>query len=256
MNLFNLIKNTRNKPKKINIKNLPSRGFFYKDGFEIYITKCNKDYIKQYKKNIDTTNIPKILKRITRLIIDHTSYSEGYSYKNIISVDLLFIFLEIVKHTKGESIFLDHYDEETKKIVKIKLDEKTFDYYEPNEEFMNSYDIKEKCFKLNGYMISSPTTGAEEDLTQFLNSISSIPGSEKFNNYNYNFLYVLGNKTSIGIPELKNLIQIFSEDMTKEERINLQEAISNIMPIQKYKMLYNGKSIPVSSKLDLSVIFD
>ena len=50
---------------------------------------------------------------------------------------------------------------------------------------MNSYDIKEKCFKLNGYMISSPTTGAEEDLTQFLNSISSIPGSEKFNNYNY-----------------------------------------------------------------------
>jgi hypothetical protein len=66
----------------------------------------------------------------------------------------------------------------------------------------------------------------------------------------------LGNKTSIDIPELKNLIQIFSEDMTKEERINLQEAISNIMPIQKYKMLYNGKSIPVSSKLDLSVIFD
>ena len=39
MNLFNLIKNTRNKPKKINIKNLPSRGFFYKDDFEIYIKK-------------------------------------------------------------------------------------------------------------------------------------------------------------------------------------------------------------------------
>ena len=105
-------------------------------------------------------------------------------------------------------------------------------------------------------MITSPTTGVEEDLTQFLNSISSIPGSEKFNKYNYNFLYVLGNKTSVEISELKNLIQIFSEDITNEEKTNLQKAINNIMPIQKYKILYNGKSIPVSAKLDLAIIFD
>tara|TARA_Y100000389_G_scaffold30194_1_gene25591 strand:+ start:2197 stop:2967 length:771 start_codon:yes stop_codon:yes gene_type:complete len=256
MNLFNLIKGIRNKPKKINTSKLPSRGFFYKDDFEIYIKRCNKDYINQYKKNIDTTNISKILKRVTRLIIDHTSYSEGYSYKNIISVDLLFIFLEIVKHTNNKEVFLDHYDEEIKGSVKIKLDEKTFDYYTPSEKIMSNYNNKEKCFELNGYMVSSPTTGAEEDLTQFLNSIASIPGAEKFNKYNYNFLYVLGDKTYLEIEEVKNLIQIFTEDITKEEKSNLQKSIDSIMPIQKYRILYNGKSVPVSAKLDLAVIFD
>tara|TARA_X000000368_G_C22879814_1_gene644761 strand:+ start:77 stop:847 length:771 start_codon:yes stop_codon:yes gene_type:complete len=256
MNIFGIINKFKNKPKKINVKELPSRGFFYKDDFDIYITKCSKDYINQYKKNIDTTNISKILKRVTRVIIDHTSYSKGYSYKNIISIDLLFIFLEIVKHTNDKDIFLNHYDDIKKENIKIKLNEETFDYYQPNEKIMSHYNNKEKCFELNGYMVSSPTTGVEEDLTQFLNSISSIPGSEKFNGYNYNFLYVLGNKTSIEISELTNLIQIFSEDITKEEKNNLQKAIDKIMPIQKYKILYNGDSIPISAKLDLSVIFD
>lgn len=252
MNIFNFI----NKKREIITENLPSRGFFYKDDFKIYIKKCNKDYINQYKKNIDTSNISKILKRVTRLIIDHTSYSEGYSYKNIISIDLLFIFLEIVKHTKSKDIFLDHYDEETKKMVKIKLDEKTFDYYQPDNKMMEKYNYIEKCFDLNGYKISSPTTGAEEDLTQFLNSISTIPGSEKYNTYNYNFLYVLGNRESISIPELENLIQIFTMDITKEEKKKLQKSIDNITPIQRYKMIYNGKSINMSTKLDLSIIFD
>ena len=67
---------------------------------------------------------------------------------------------------------------------------------------------------------------------------------------------MLGDKTYLEIEEVKNLIQIFTEDITNQEKSNLQKSIDSIMPIQKYRILYNGKSVPVSAKLDLAVIFD
>lgn len=251
--MFNLLKR-RKKLKKIDTSKLPSRGLFYNDDFEIWIEKCDKDYIKEYKSQLDTTNLSKILKRITRVIVDHTSYSKGYSYRNIISIDLFFIFLEIVKYTNNKSIIIKHYDKDKGLEVGIELNEKTFDYFK-TDKIIKSYNDKEKCFELNGYMLSPPTIGVEEDLTNFLNAISSIPGSEKYNDYNYNFLYVLGGETSMDIKKLKNLVQIFNNDITKEESEKLQDAVDKILPLLKYQLIYNNESVPISYKLDLSTIF-
>lgn len=254
MNLLNIFK--RKEKKKINIKSLPSRGFFYADDFEIYITKCSKDYIKEYKTGLNLTNISKLLKRITRLVIDHTTYSKGYSYKNITSIDLFYVFLEIAKFTSGKKIIIKHYDKENDTNVNIELNEDTFNYFQPSEKVMETYNEEEKCFDINGYMISSPTTGAEENLTELLNAVTPIPGSEIYNDYNYDFLYVLGGRTTLSIKEIKNLIQIFNNDITKEEKDRLKEAVSQLSPIQKYEVIYNNELLSVSSNINLRKIFN
>lgn len=253
MDLLNFFK--INKRKKINIKNLPSQGLFYADDFEIYITKLDKDYINEYKTKLDVTSLQKLLKRITRVIIDHTSFNNEYTYRNIVSIDLFFIFLEIVKYTTNKPIIINHYDDENDIDVRLEFNEENFNYFKPTEEMSKSYNYGKKCFELNGYMISPPTTGVEEDLTELLNSISSLPGSEIYNDYNYNFIYVLGNKTSINVKEIKNLIQIFNNDITKEEEEKLKDAVSKITSIQKYEIKYNNIKLSLSS-IDLFKIFD
>lgn len=258
MNILNLLKGIRinNKSKKIDTSKLPSLGLFYPDDFEISITKCDKDYIEEYKSILDDTNITRILKSITRLVIDHTKYSEGYSYRNICSIDLFFIFLEIVKYTNNKEILIKHHDEEKDVYIDIEFSSENFYYFKPSKKIMNRYDKDKKIFDLNGYMVSIPTIGAEEDLTDFLNSIKSESVADKYSKYNYNFLYVLGGKTRLEIDEMENLIEIFNNDIVEEEKINLEKSIDDILPMQKYQLNYNGNPISIAAKLDLSTIFD
>lgn len=246
----------KNTKKKLDKLKLPSQSLFYDDGFEVYVEKCKPEYIKEYKTNFDLSDIAPILKRMTRVIIDHTTYSEGYSYRDIISIDLVFIFLEIVNHTKGSPIILHHYDDVSDVIVPIEIGTHTFEYHKYSDGIMKRYNKVDKCFNLNGYMISLPSTGIEEDLTGFLSSISAIPGSEKFNGYDYNFLYVMGTETELSVKKMVDIINIFNIDITNEEKKNLKNAVNKVKSIQKYTIRHNGESIPLSSKLDLLNIFD
>ena len=68
MNLYDYIKNIFIKKKKINIKLLPSQGFFYEDDFDIYIKKVSKKDIDIYKDGFVSTDLGIILTKVKNLV--------------------------------------------------------------------------------------------------------------------------------------------------------------------------------------------
>lgn len=236
--------------KKLNLKHLPSMGLFYPDNFEIYIKKCNKKYIEEYKIQLETDSLNELVKTITRVIIDNSSFNKKYCYRDIMSIDLFFIFLEICKFTTGKELKLDLKNGET-----IDMNQDTFDYFN-DEKVLDQYNSELKCFEINGYKLTPPTTGVEEDLTDLLYSISNTKGSEDYEYYSYDFLYVLKDKSSLTVEEILNLIQIFNYDIDKKESEKLKQAIEQIKPIKKYNLKYKNELIPISSNINLFEIFD
>jgi hypothetical protein len=96
----------------------------------------------------------------------------------------------------------------------------------------------------------------EEDLTDLLSSISNTKGSEDYEYYSYDFLYVLKDKSSLTVEEIINLIQIFNYDIDKKESEKLKQAIDQIKSIKKYNLKYKNELVPISPNINLFEIFD
>ena len=120
---------------------------------------------------------------------------------------------------------------------------------------MNNYDNENKEFIINGYRYSLPSIGLENCLTKFLINKSNRPDSQKFNNYNYNFTFFLGDKNKLSFNEIDNLIQIFNFDMESEEQKKVLNVVKMFQPIQKYSLKKDGKVIDINSKIDLEKIW-
>jgi len=53
MEILSIVNNILGQQKKLDLKSLPSQGFFYKDDFEIFIKKATMDDIIEYELNYD-----------------------------------------------------------------------------------------------------------------------------------------------------------------------------------------------------------
>ena len=144
MKLIDFIKNAFVKKKSIDIKNLPSQGLFYKDDFRISIKKVDPKEIEEYEKEYDMEDINMVLGRLKKIVENNIFLAKGYSFANIKSIDVIFIFLEIVKFTKNKKIMLEYFNDEIGMTDKINFDEKSFNYCQLEEEIMQGWDSKEK----------------------------------------------------------------------------------------------------------------
>ena len=86
-------------------------------------------------------------------------------------------------------------------------------------------------------------------------SKSNRPGSGKYNDYNYNFTFFLGDKRSLSFPEIDNLIQIFNYDMDAKEIKKVKSIVRMFKQIQNYSLKKDGKIININSKIDLEKIW-
>ena len=255
MKLIDFIKNAFVKKKGIEIKNLPSQGLFYKDDFRISIKKVDPKEIEEYEKEYDMEDISMVLGRLKKIVENNIFLSKGYSFAHIKSIDVIFIFLEIVKFTKNKTIRLEYFNDEIGMTDKIDFDEKSFNYCQLEEEIMQGWDSKEKCFNINGYKFTLPSIGIENALTNFLIYKSYDENASKYNEYRYSFTYFLGNKEFVTFDEIENLIQIFNFDMEEEEIEKTDAIVKMFAPIQKYSLRKNNKVIEMSSKIDLKKIW-
>jgi hypothetical protein len=84
------------KSRKVDLSILPSRGLFYPDDLTIKVTKAIEDDIAYYKANYisDSINIIRLIKIIVK---NNTILSKGYDFFDISSIDIMYIFFEIVK---------------------------------------------------------------------------------------------------------------------------------------------------------------
>ena len=255
MKLTNFIKGIFVKKKKIDVKILPSQGLFYRDDFKISIKKVDKKEIIEYETEYDREDLGLVLRRLKKIVENNTILPKEYTFKHIKSIDVIFIFLEIVKFTNNKPIQLEYFNDEIGAVDKINFDENNFNYCRLDEEIMKNWDSKERCFVINGYKFSLPSIGIENSLTNFLIKKSYDEDSNKYNEYNYNFTYFLGDKEFINFDEIENLIQIFNFDMEEDEFEKTEDLVRLFIPLQRYSLIKNNKVIEMSSKINLQEIW-
>lgn len=255
MSLLSIIKGILNINKKVDVKKLPSQGLFYKDDFEIHIKKAEIADIIEYEHKYDSEDLGIIINRLKKIVEKNVIVSNGYSYNDIKSIDIVFLFLEIVKFTNNKPIELSFFNDTIGKEESISFDYNTFNYFELDEKIMDKYDHINKEFNFDGYKYSVPCIGTENSLTNFLVSKSFDPASAVYNDYSYDFLYFLGHKPHLTYDEIENLIQIFNFDIEDSEKKNIRKIIKNMSVIGKYSLKKDQQIIDVTAKIDLASIW-
>lgn len=255
MNLSNLVRGLLNLQKEVNLSTLPSQGLFYKDDFKMWIKRADIEDIIEYEYNFVKDNLNVVINKLKRIVENNTSFSKGFSFNDIRSIDVVFIFLEIVKFTNSKPIKLNYLDEEEGIEKVIDFDSNFFNYFKINDHLMSKYDSINKEFLIDGYRYSLPTIGAENSLTRFLFSKSKKAGSDKYNDFTYDFTYFIGDKNILNFTEIENLIQIFNFDMESSERVKVKSIVRLFSPLQKYSLIKDNKVIDINSKINLENIW-
>jgi len=239
MNLISIIKGILNVQKKIDIKQLPSQGLFYEDDFEIHIKKAKIEDIIQYEHKYNKDNLGSIIIRLKQIVERNVILSENYTYNDIKSIDIVFIFLEIVKFTNGKPIVLDFFNDSIGKNEFISFESDNFNYFEPEDDLVSKYDSETKSFNFNGYKYSVPSIGLENSL----------------NSYSYDFLYFLGNKSSLTFNEIENLLQIFNFDLSDADKKYIRKIVKRLSELGRYSLRKDSQIIDVTAKIDLEKIW-
>lgn len=255
MNFLNLLKTLLNFQKKIDTRILPSQGLFYKEDFEIYIKKADASDVIEYENNYIRDNLSIIINKVKKIVQKNLILPHGYKFDDLKSIDIIFIFLEIVKYTKGESVKVNYFDEDRGKEDIIEFGNVYFNYFKVDDEIKKYYDKENKCFAINGFKYSLPSIGIETSLTNFLIFKSNHPDAHLYKDYFYDFTYFLSDKNELSFSEIENLIQVFNYDLDKYEMKKVKKIISIFSPIQRYSLIKNGRVIEIESKIDLEKIW-
>jgi hypothetical protein len=254
MGLIDIIKNIISGGKKIDIKRLPSQGYFYPIDFEIKLKKASEEDIIDYEFNYDKENILEVIESVKKIVLTNTTFSSGYKFEDLKSVDIVFLFLEIVKYTTNRNVNIEFFNDDLGRGDSIPFDYKNFQYFNL-EEFKEFYDEVDCSFLVDGYKFAMPSIGVENSLTNYLLSISNQSDSDRYNYYSYDFLFFLGRKNNLTFSEIENLITIFNFDIDDEERKRIKSIIKKFIEIIEYNLKVNNNLVDVKSRLDLENIW-
>ena len=251
MEILSIVNNILGQQKKLDIKSLPSQGYFYKDDFEIFIKKATMDDIIEYEINYDNTNIALILNRLKRIVYKNTIVKNGTG-DDIKNVDIIFIFFEIVRFTNKKQILIEYSNKIGEK-TKIEFCAENFNYLNLTRQ-MSHYDSEAKEFNISGYRYSLPSGGVENSLTDFLIEKSNKL-DKKLSEYNYDFIYFLGHKSTLTFSEIENLIEIFNFDLDQGELDLISNIVNIFSGFQHYSLKKDDNFIDITGKINLRDIW-
>lgn len=255
MSLTNIVRGILNLQKKINVKTLPSQGLFYKDDFELWIKKADVEDIIEYEYQYEKEDLGLVITRVKKIVEKNVILSKGYTYYDVKSIDIVYLFLEIVKFTNNKQIEIKYFDDTIGKDDIISFDSNNFNYAKLDDKLIKSYDSIAKEFVIDGFKYSVPCIGVENSLTHFLISKSDDPNADAYNKYSYDFLYFLGHKAYLSFSEIDNLIQIFNFDLTDDDKKKVRKIVKSFSKIGKYSLKKDTKIIDVTAKIDLEKIW-
>lgn len=254
MSIIEVIRSVILGTKKLDTTKLPSQSLFYPKGFEIKIKKADLEDIITYEFNYDKDSLFDVIESVKEIVRKNTIYNKLYKFEDIKSVDIVYIFLEIVKFTTGKPISIPYFNDELGKPDKVEFSSSNFNYYDLSK-FKDSHNSEHGYFLVDGYRFSMPSIGVENCLTQFLVSKSGDVNAEIWNDYAYDFLFFLCGVNNLSFPEIENLVIIFNSDMDVSEREKVKLIIENFMGIINYTLKINNRVIDVKAKLDLEKIW-
>lgn len=253
MKLLDIVKDILLETKKINTSDLPSQGYFYNDDFEIKIKRADIADIIEYEYNFDKNNLLVSIECIKKIVRNNSILSPEYTYRDIKSIDIIFLFLEIVKFTNKKNIRIP-YKNELGEDVYADFSIENFKYFDfkPHLKF---YDKESKEMLIDGYRFSLPSIGIESSLTDYLANVTGEDKIKNLNNYSYDFLFFLNKKNSLSFDEIENLIQIFNFDIDLDERKKISKIVDKFKPMVTYSLIINGNPVEIKSKLNLQDIW-
>jgi len=252
--LQNIFRSILTQKKELNLKKLPSLGLFYKNDFKLWIKKADIEDIIEYEYDYKKDDLGSVINRVKKIVKKNTILPNGYSYYDIKSIDIVFIFLEIVKLTNNKTIEIKHLDT-SGEFININFDESNFNYAKLSKNIIKTYDVETMEFVIDGFRYSPPSIGIENSLTNFLISKTNTRGNEKYAEYNYDFLYFLGHKNRLSHSEIENLIQIFNYDISDVDSVRIGEIIVDFSSIGRYSLKRGNEVIDITAKIDLEKIW-
>ena len=239
---------------KIDIGKLPSQGYFYPIDFEVRIKKAKIEDIIEYEYNFKPDNVLEIIEIIKNFVKKNIEFNKNYRFEDLKSIDIIFIFLEIVKFTNSKPIKISYFDVKQKKSSEIDFNPNLFNYFNFSN-FKELYSKEDLSFEMDGFRFSMPSIGVENALTNFLlNKINDINASY-YNQKSYDFLFFLGDKNSLSDDEIENLITIFNYDIDDEEKSKIKNIIHKFKDLIGYSIRVDDKIIDLKSNLDLENIW-
>lgn len=253
--ISNIINRLLNVEKEINKDHLPSRGIFYDHDMKISIRKAKMEDIIDYEYGFDMNSVANVIGKIKKIVRNCTIFSEGYSFNDMKSSDIVFVFLEIVKFTNNKPIEIEYMNLFGEK-SKIDFNSKTFNYIELGDDIMDQYDTENKVFLMDGFKFSLPSIGVENSLTRFLLSVSDKKGIIKYESLSYDFIYFVGHKNHLSDDEIENLLEIFNYDISEEDKLKIRHIISKFQKMSDYSLKKDNQIIEITQKINLEKIWN
>ncbi len=254
MTIANLLGCLLNRYKEIDVKDLPSQGYFYNEDFRVSIKKADIGDIIEYEHNYQEDNISIIINKVKDVVRKNTKLNSNYTFRDVKSIDIVFLFCEIVKYTKGYNIKVHYIDEETGDRSYIKFNKENFNYFTLTDDILSNYNKKERLFEFFGYKYTLPSIGIEDCITNFLMSKSNVNNSN-YGKYFYGFTYFLGHKNKLTFDEIDNLINIFNYEIEEEELKKIKKILKMFEPMQVYSLSKGDKVININSKIDMAKVW-
>ena len=78
---------------------------------------------------------------------------------------------------------------------------------------------------------------------------------KKYESMNYDFVYFLGHKNKLSYSEIDNLLEVFTNDISKDEKNRIKDIISIFKHMSEYSLKKDESVIEITSKIDLKKIF-
>ena len=124
------------------------------------------------------------------------------------------------------------------------------------DQYRNNWNKEDRCFDINGYKYTLPSISVENCLTDFLQYKTIEGDPEKWNKYNYDFIYFLGKRDFLTFDEIENLIQIFNYDLSEEESEKVVNIIKSFRKLQRYTLIDNGFEVDLSTRVNLGEVWN
>jgi hypothetical protein len=250
MGLIGVLQSVMNMKKKLDVSKLPSQGYFYASDFEVRIRKANYEDIVNYELNLENATVIGTISEIKKIVKNNTSYSKGYSFEDIRSVDIVYIFLEIVKLTTSNPIIVDYLDDIYGHSIHLEFDSSSFNYFDFSK-FEKFYDRETLSFIIDGYRFCMPKIGIEDCLTEFIFDAKY----KNMEEISFDFIFFLGDKKSLSTSEIDNLIQIFNYEMKQSEKQKIKSIVNSFIDMIGYTLKINGNIVDLKYKINLTNIW-
>lgn len=229
LNLLSRIWNKKDM-KEINVKTLPSQGYFYPENIKIYFEKGTIDDQVIFHYGINNSNIFGIVDTVKNILFKRlVIFPHNFEFDRIAAIDIFFLFIEFVKFTTGKPIMFSD----------IEFGSTNFLYFDFNQ-YIENYDSERREFNFNGWRFKLPSIGIESSLARFSYEISIRGKTDEYQDRNYNLIYFLGNRTSIDYKGMINLIETY-EDLPDENKKEVNDIVGKFDKTGMYFLIEMGK---------------